>query len=342
MNRTAQAANPPVVDAMTPVVNAMTVDVEDWFQVQAFADRIPRTAWDGCTRRVEANVDRILGIFDAAGVRATFFTLGWIAERHPAMVRRIVAAGHELASHGWEHVRADTQDPATFRSDVERTRLTLEDIGGVPVVGYRAATFSIGAGNQWAFQVLADAGYLYSSSINPIRHDLYGMPDAPRTPFRPEGGALWEIPMTTVAAFGRNWPCSGGGFFRLLPYELYRRGLAGVNRRERLAGVFYFHPWEIDPDQPRVAGAGWKSRVRHYTNLSRMQGKLERVLRAFAWDRMDRVFGDLVFNRLPLPLREGESISFCLTHESHDAAGPHARRRQRSRLGCVRRCHAGG
>ncbi len=158
MNRMVQAADPPVVNA--PVVNAMTVDVEDWFQVQAFADRIPRTAWDGCTRRVEANVDRILGIFDAAGVQATFFTLGWIAERHPAMVRRIVAAGHELASHGWEHIRADTQDPATFRSDVERTRLTLEDIGGVRVVGYRAATFSIGAGNQWAFQVLADAGYL--------------------------------------------------------------------------------------------------------------------------------------------------------------------------------------
>ena len=222
-----------------PVVNAMTVDVEDWFQVQAFAHCIPRTDWDGCDRRVEANVDRILALFDAAGVRATFFTLGWIAERHPAMVRRIVAGGHELASHGWEHIRADTQDPAAFRADVERTRLTLEDIGGVPVVGYRAATFSIGAQNQWAFRVLEDAGYAYSSSINPIRHDLYGMPDAPRTPFRPEGGALWEIPMTTVAAFGRNWPCSGGGFFRLLPYEVYRRGLATVNRRNSGRGFLF-------------------------------------------------------------------------------------------------------
>ena len=283
-----------------PVVNAMTVDVEDWFQVQAFAHRIARADWDGCARRVEANVDRILGIFDAANVRATFFTLGWIAERHPAMVRRMVAAGHELASHGWEHIRAHTQDPATFRADAERTRLTLEDIGGVPVAGYRAATFSIGKTNQWAFHVLRDAGYTYSSSINPIRHDLYGMPDAPRTPYQPEGGPLWEIPMTTVAAFGRNWACSGGGFFRLLPYGVYRRGLASVNRRERLAGIFYFHPWEIDPDQPRVSGCGWKSRLRHYTNLSRMQAKLERVLREFAWDRMDHVFADLFLTPPPL------------------------------------------
>jgi polysaccharide deacetylase family protein (PEP-CTERM system associated) len=290
--------------ARPTVVNAMTVDVEDWFQVQAFAHCIPRADWDDRERRVEANVDRILALFDAARVRATFFTLGWIAERQPAMVRRIVAAGHELASHGWEHIRADTQDPATFRADVVRTRLTLEDIGGVPVTGYRAATFSINARNQWTFGVLRDAGYTYSSSINPIRHDLYGMPDAPRTPFRPEGGALWEIPMTTVAAFGRNWPCAGGGFFRLLPYLVYRSGLAAVNRREQMAGIFYFHPWEIDPGQPRVADCGWKSRVRHYTNLSRMQGKLERVLRDFAWDRMDRVFGDLMADRLPLPLSE--------------------------------------
>jgi polysaccharide deacetylase family protein (PEP-CTERM system associated) len=300
----------PVVDAM-PVVNAMTVDVEDWFQVQAFAHCIARADWDGSARRVEANVDRILGLFDAARVRATFFTLGWIAERHPAMVRRIVAAGHEVASHGWEHIRADTQDPAAFRADVLRTRLTLEDIGGAPVVGYRAATFSIGARNQWAFGVLREAGYAYSSSINPIRHDLYGMPDAPRTPYQPEGGALWEIPMTTVAAFGRNWPCSGGGFFRLLPYQLYRRGLAAVNRRERLAGIFYFHPWEVDPGQPRVEGCGWKSRVRHYTNLSRMEAKLERVLREFAWDRMDRVFGHLL-PASPSSCRRRPASTTCL------------------------------
>jgi len=305
-----------VPTAATPVVNAMTVDVEDWFQVQAFAHCIDRADWNTRESRVEANVDRILALFQAAGVRATFFTLGCIAGQHPAMVRRIVAGGHELASHGWEHVRADTQDEAAFRADVERTRLTLEDLGGVPVAGYRAATFSIGARNMWAFRVLEETGYAYSSSINPIRHDLYGMPDAPRMPFQPRDGALWEIPMTTVAAFGRNWPCSGGGFFRLLPYGFYRRGLASVNRHDHASGVFYFHPWEIDPAQPRVAAAGWKSRLRHYTNLSRMEAKLQRVLRDFAWDRMDRVFSALL-----LPDRRAVSASAMLraAETSHNA-----------------------
>ncbi len=274
----------------SPVRNAMTVDVEDYFQVQAFARCIGRAQWDGFASRVEANVDAILEHFAAARVTATFFTLGWIAERHPIMVRRIVAAGHELASHGYDHTRADAQTPANFRADVRRTRRLLEDIGGEPVRGYRAATFSIGARNQWAFGVLEEAGYAYSSSVNPIRHDLYGMPDAPRVPFRPDGGTLWEIPLTTVRACGRNWPCSGGGYFRLLPYGLFRRGLELVNQRERRPGIFYFHPWEIDPAQPRVAGCGWKSRFRHYTNLSRMAGKLDLLLRDFAWDRMDRVF----------------------------------------------------
>jgi polysaccharide deacetylase family protein (PEP-CTERM system associated) len=281
----------------------MTVDVEDWFQVQAFAHCISRTAWDGLASRVEANVERILAQFDLAGVQATFFTLGWIAQRHPALVRRIVAAGHELASHGWDHTRADSQDEPVFRSDIRRARKLLEDIGGVPVVGYRAATFSIGTRNLWAFRVLAEEGYTYSSSVNPIRHDLYGMPDAPRTPFRPDGAALWEIPMTTVAAFGRNWPCSGGGYFRLLPYALYRHALTAVHRRDRMPGIFYFHPWEIDPGQPRVANAGWKSRLRHYTNLGRMAGRLDRVLREFAWDRMDRVFAGLLAAPEPVPVR---------------------------------------
>jgi polysaccharide deacetylase family protein (PEP-CTERM system associated) len=288
--------------------NAMTVDVEDFFQVQAFAGCIDRAAWDAIVPRVEDNVDRILAQFDAVGVTATFFTLGWIAERHKSMVRRIVAAGHELASHGYEHIRADAQDPATFRADVGRTRRLLEDIGGVRVRGYRAATFSIGARNQWAFDVLEAEGYVYSSSVNPIRHDLYGMPDAPRLPYRPAAGALWEIPMTTVRAFGRNWPCSGGGFFRLLPYAVYRAGLTHVNRGERRPGIFYFHPWEIDPGQPAVANCGWKSRFRHYTNLSRMSDKLDRLLHDFAWGRMDRVFTEQLAPRIstreraPMPL----------------------------------------
>jgi polysaccharide deacetylase family protein (PEP-CTERM system associated) len=210
------------------------------------------------------------------------------------MVRRIVAAGHELASHGWDHTRADCQDQDAFRRDVQQTRALLEDIGGVAVTGYRAATFSIGSGNQWAFGILRDAGYRYSSSINPIAHDLYGMPDAPLTPFQPEGDGFWEIPMTAVRAFGRNWPCSGGGYFRLLPKLFYQAGLTRVNRSEGRPGIFYFHPWEIDPGQPRIAGVGWKSRLRHYTNLSRMAARLDRILTDFAWDRMDRVFADLL------------------------------------------------
>ena len=279
----------------TPAVNAMTVDVEDYFQVQAFAHCIPRDNWDGIARRVEANVDRILSQFDDAGVRATFFTLGWIAERHPAMIRRIVAGGHELASHGWDHTRADSQDPAAFRADVGRTRRVLQDIGGVEVVGYRAATFSIGARNLWAFPVLEGEGYRYSSSINPVRHDLYGqMRDAPRTPFRPDGGGLWEIPMTTVRAGRRNLPCSGGGYFRLLPYPVFRYGLRHVNRTENRPAVFYFHPWEIDPGQPRVPHCGWRSRLRHYVNLHRMAGRLDCLLRDFDWDRMDKAFASLL------------------------------------------------
>jgi polysaccharide deacetylase family protein (PEP-CTERM system associated) len=278
----------------TGPINAMTVDVEDYFQVQAFADVVPRADWDGFAPRVEATTDRILALFASAGVHATFFTLGWVAQRHPALVRRIVAAGHELASHGWDHTRADAQAPAAFRADVARTRALLEDVGGVPVAGYRAATFSIGPRNLWAFQVLEEAGYRYSSSINPIAHDLYGMPDAPRVPFQPEACRLWEIPMTTVRLLGRNVPCSGGGYFRLLPKMLYRAGLAHVNGREHRPGIFYFHPWEIDPHQPRIAGCGWKSRLRHYSNLTRMAPALERLLREFRWDRMDRAFADLL------------------------------------------------
>jgi polysaccharide deacetylase family protein (PEP-CTERM system associated) len=272
-----------------PMRNAMTVDVEEHFQVQAFAHCIDRGSWDSIATRVEANVDRILEQFAAAGVHATFFTLGWIAERHQAMIHRIVAAGHELASHGYDHTRADIQHPAAFRADVRRSRQLLEDVGGVPVRGYRAATFSIGARNQWTFDVLEEEGYDYSSSVNPISHDLYGMPDASRLPYRPGGGRLCEIPMTTLRAFGRNWPCSGGGYFRLLPYSAFRLALASVNRAGQ-AGVFYFHPWEVDPAQPRIANCGWRSRIRHYNNLSEMSGRLDRLLRNFAWDRMDLVF----------------------------------------------------
>jgi hypothetical protein len=268
----------------------MTVDVEDYFQVQAFADCIDRADWDGFPRRVEANTHRVLDLFARGGAKATFFTLGWVAERHPGLVRRIVAEGHELASHGWDHTRVDAQEAEAFRADIQRTKGLLEDIGGVAVNGYRAATFSIGARTPWAFRVLLEAGYSYSSSVNPIRHDLYGMPGAPRVPFHPDRQGVVEIPMTTVRLGGRNWPCSGGGYFRLLPKALYRAGLRRVNGTDHQPGIFYFHPWEVDPGQPRIAGAGWKSRLRHYTNLSRMEPGIAGLLRDFAWDRMDRVY----------------------------------------------------
>jgi polysaccharide deacetylase family protein (PEP-CTERM system associated) len=274
--------------------NAMTVDVEDYFQVQAFAHCIDRADWDAFPPRVDVNTNRVLDLFAAREVKATFFTLGWVAERFPGLVRRIVAEGHELASHGWDHTRVDAQAAEVFRADVRRTRAVLEDIGGVGVRGYRAATFSIGGRTPWAHAVLLEEGYGYSSSINPIRHDLYGMPDAPRVPYWPDEDGVPEIPMTTVRALGRNWPCSGGGYARLLPVRLYRAGLLRVNRREVRPGIFYFHPWEVDPDQPRVAGAGWKSRVRHYTNLSLMAGKVDGLLRDFAWDRMDRVYASVL------------------------------------------------
>lgn len=279
---------------MSAICNAMTVDVEDYFQVQAFAHCIERSAWDRYPLRVERNTNQLLDQFAAAGVKATFFTLGWIAERVPAVVRRIVTEGHELASHGWDHTLVHTQTPDAFREDVRRTKALLEDMGGVPVQGFRAATFSIDRRTPWAFAILLQEGYAYSSSINPIHHDLYGMPGAPRQPHRPTRDGVLEIPMTTVRLFGRNWPCSGGGYFRLLPPALYRAGLQRVNRTEGQPGVFYFHPWEIDADQPRVDGAGWKSNLRHYTNLDRMSANLDKLLRDFAWDRMDRVYAPML------------------------------------------------
>lgn len=275
---------------MTARVNAMTVDVEDYFQVQAFAGCIDPSSWDSIPCRVEANTDRILQGFERAGVHGTFFTLGWIADRHPGVVRRIVAAGHELASHGYGHARVDSLTPDQFREDIRRAKGVLETIGGVPVRGYRAPTFSIGPRNPWAFDVLDEEGHAYSSSIYPVRHDLYGVPDAPRFPYRPASGALVEIPMTTVRLAGRNMPIAGGGYFRLMPYTLFRAALRQFHRADEAPGVFYFHPWEVDPAQPRVRAAPRMSRFRHYVNLRAMHGRVERLLRDFAWGRMDEVF----------------------------------------------------
>lgn len=271
-------------------VNAMTVDVEDYFQVSAFESHISRGAWDELPHRVEGNVDRILQLFADHGVQATFFYLGWIARRYPGLLRRTRDAGHEIASHGWSHIRATEQTQEAFRQDVTRTRALLEDTVGAPVQGYRAASYSIGRDNLWALDLLQEAGYRYSSSIYPVHHDLYGMPEAPRFAFRPVDGDLVEIPVTTVELMGRNFPCGGGGYFRLYPYALSRWALRRVNRRDGQPAVFYFHPWEIDPDQPRQEGLGFRTRVRHYLNLARTEARLGRLLRDFQWGRMDRIF----------------------------------------------------
>jgi len=269
----------------------MTVDVEDYFHVSAFEPYIRRDQWNELPCRVEENTDRILRIFAEAGVHATFFTLGWVAERYPALVKRIVQAGHELACHGYSHVRVTQQTPAEFRNDVVRAKRLLEDLGGVPVLGYRAASYSIGSKNLWALEVLEEAGFRYSSSIYPVKHDLYGMPEAPRFAFRPcRPDGLLEIPVTTVKLGHNKLPCGGGGYFRLLPYRVSRWAIERVNRKDRQSSVFYFHPWEIDPDQPRQRGISLKTRFRHYLNLSRTESRLRRLLQDFRWNTMAHVF----------------------------------------------------
>ena len=270
--------------------NAMTVDVEEHFQVAAFEDRIRRDAWERHPSRVGLNTGRVLDAFAEHGVRATFFMLGWVAERDPSLVRRIVDDGHELASHGYDHTRATMLDRAAFMADVTRTKKMLEDLSGRAVRGYRAPSYSIGARNLWALDVLREAGYVYSSSIYPIRHDLYGMPEAPRFAFRLHAGAILELPVTTVEVAGRKLPAGGGGYFRLLPYPVYAWALRRVNDRDRQPGIFYFHPWEVDPGQPRIDGASLRSRFRHYVNLDTMEARLRRLLRDFRWGRMDEVF----------------------------------------------------
>ena len=270
--------------------NAFTIDVEDYFQVEAFFHAIDRKSWSCYPPRVQANVERILEILSDAGARATFFTLGWIAERHPRLIRSIVDMGHELASHGSDHYRADGQTRAEFLSDVKRAKAVLEDLGGCEVKGYRAPSFSVSRHNLWVMEALAEAGYSYSSSTYPIVHDNYGIPEGPRFPFHPlRDHQFMEIPVTSVRMLGRNWPCGGGGYFRLLPYAVSEMALARVNR-EGKSCVFYVHPWELDPDQPRIEGAKLKSRVRHYMNLDKVQPRLTRLLRSFRWGRMDEIF----------------------------------------------------
>lgn len=271
------------------VRNALTIDVEDYFQVSAFAPYIKRSEWNTRECRIERNVGRILDNLLERDTKATFFTLGWIAERYPALIRRIVAEGHELASHGYGHERASDLSQGAFYEDIRVAKQILEDLCGVAVKGYRAPSFSIGQGNLWAFDSLVRAGYQYSSSVYPIQHDHYGMPDSPRFAYQVRPGLL-EIPVTTLRILNRNLPSSGGGYFRLFPYFISKWMLNKVNTDDQQSGIFYFHPWEIDYDQPRVAGVDSKTRFRHYVNISRMEGKINQLLGDFKWGRMDEIF----------------------------------------------------
>jgi polysaccharide deacetylase family protein (PEP-CTERM system associated) len=270
------------------VQNALSVDVEDWFQVGAFESVIDRKDWDNLECRVERNTDAVMALFDEAGIKATFFTLGWVAQRFPALIRRIVDAGHEIASHGYGHDRVFTFTPDQFAADLKRARELIEDAAGVAVTGYRAPSFSIDQRTPWAHEILAEHGYFYSSSVAPVKHDHYGWAEAPRFAFRPIAGVdLIEIPVTTAQLGPKRLAAGGGGFFRLLPYGFSRWAINQVNSIEARPAIIYFHPWEIDPDQPRVANAPLRSKLRHYTKLDAMAGKLRRLAREFCWDRLD-------------------------------------------------------
>jgi polysaccharide deacetylase family protein (PEP-CTERM system associated) len=263
-----------------PMPNALTCDVEDYFQVSAFASLIPQARWNELECRLPGNVDRALQLLSDAGAKGTFFTLGWVAERFPAVVKRIADEGHEIASHGMRHVRVWMQSPDEFRQDVVRAKRLLEDTSGAPVRGYRAASWSIDTRTPWAHGLLREAGYEYSSSIYPIAHDTYGMPDAPTEPFYVGAADMLEVPATTPPVVGPDGPA--------LAVSLWLLGR--VERARRVPAVFYFHPWELDPDQPRIPGAGRRARFRHYLNLHKMEERLKVLLRSFEWDRMDRIF----------------------------------------------------
>lgn len=282
-------------------VNAFTVDVEDYFQVEAFRGTVSRDTWEERPSRVVDNTQRLLDIMNLSEVRGTFFVLGWVAQRFPALVRRIEREGHEIGSHSNSHRLVREMTPKEFRQDIQDAKCILEDCTGHPIRGFRAPTFSIGRKDWWAYDILAEEGYEYSSSIYPILHDLYGLPDAPRGPFRPVDGVdLLEIPIATVRVLGANRACGGGGYFRLMPYAVTEWCIRRVNDVDGMSCVFYCHPWEVDPDQPRIPGVPAKSRFRHYLNLSATRQRLARLLRDFKWGRMDEVY-------LPSPVSTGKS-----------------------------------
>jgi polysaccharide deacetylase family protein (PEP-CTERM system associated) len=280
------------VDAPTPIVNAMSVDVEDYFQVSAFDQVVPRASWDQRESRVVANTERLLGLFDEAGVRSTFFVLGWVAERHPALIRRIAALGHEIASHGYGHQLVYDLTVDQFRDDVRRSKALLESTAGTAVLGYRAPSYSVVERSLWALDVLIEEGYVYDSSIFPIHHDRYGIPDAPRHAHvrTSAAGSILEAPGSTVRCGRVNIPVGGGGYFRLLPYSVTRWGFSRLNMVEKRPGIFYIHPWELDPEQPRIE-IGTVTRIRHYRNLHKTEQRLRTLMREFAFSTMADVLG---------------------------------------------------
>lgn len=264
-------------------MQALSFDVEDYFQVSAFEKQINPADWDSFECRIERNVNLIIDTLSAQeNTQATFFILGWIAERYPQLVHTIASAGHEIASHGYNHQRIINMSSSEFKQDVTDSKKLLEDLSGQTITGYRAPSFSLAHTTPWAIDELRNAGYQYSSSVNPVPHDLYGMPDAPRTPFLWENGLL-ELPVTTLELFNKRFPCSGGGFFRLYPYTLFKKGLLKASSQLDGPIIFYLHPWELDPQQPRIQGASIKSRFRHYLNLEKTLPRLNQLLEDFQW-----------------------------------------------------------
>lgn len=277
------------------IINALTVDVEDYFHVSAFADVINRDSWTSLESRVEQNTGKLLEIFDDASVSATFFVLGWVAERFPRLVKEIVANGHELACHGYSHQLIYNQEEGAFREETVKAKKILEDISGCVIFGYRAASYSITERSRWALEVLIDAGFKYDSSIVPVMHDLYGMANVGAYPYGlhlPDGRSLIEFPPSTIRFAGRRIPIGGGGYFRLFPYWFSKYGLNQINRRDNMPFSFYLHPWEIDPNQPRIS-AGWKSSFRHYNNLQKCEPRLLKLLKEFRFGTMMSVLGEM-------------------------------------------------
>ena len=273
------------------MLNALTVDVEDYFHVQAFAEVISPNQWNHFPLRVENNTHRLLELFDRRKIRATFFVLGWVAERCPALIKEISTGGHEIGCHGFSHQMISRADKQVFRNDVQRAKSILEDLIGVEVNSYRAPSYSVTASTLWALEILHDAGFAIDSSIFPVLHDQYGIPDAPRFPhYRPlrDGRRIAEFPPSTLPAYGANIPVAGGGYFRLLPYSITAWAITRINQKESQPAMFYIHPWEIDPEQPRIA-ASWRSRIRHYQNLHSAEEKLARLLDEFSWAPMSKV-----------------------------------------------------